>query len=232
MPMHLVQQWSSRFCCDPFVPFALSGQFRSELRLLNPETLEHTYQGIIGLEFALVAKTKAEKALLAAEDQASVLKVEKNSVLEKVARLDEDIKVLKAQLESSQLSVSKDQKRAESAESRLKSLSTSLETTQAELGKAREEANYWCTEWKSLCTEAKEMCQETLEIVLDQVSHLCPSVDFSVINLKTRWDPKGRRIYIPEELLAEDAKAAKTLPEAVVGNAPLKKFVNFGIVLF
>ncbi|MED6170148.1 hypothetical protein PIB30_028128 [Stylosanthes scabra] len=192
----------------------------------------------IGLESALVAKTKAEEALLAAEDQASVLKVEKDSALEnveslsqqlsqkevehrsaleQVARLDEDIKVLKAQLESPQLSVSKDQKRVESAESRLKSLSASLETTQADLGKAREEANYWCTERKSLGTEANEMCQETLEIVLDQVSHLCPGVDFSAINLKTRWDPKGRRIYIPEELLGNGADAAETLPEAVVG---------------
>ncbi|MED6143952.1 hypothetical protein PIB30_010906 [Stylosanthes scabra] len=140
----------------------------------------------IGLESALAAKTKKE--------------VEHRSALEQVAWLDEDIKVLKAQLESSQLSVSKDQKRAESAESRLKSLSASLETAQAELGKAREEANYWCTEWKSLGTEAKEMCQETLEIVLDQ----------------TCWDPKSRRIYIPEELLGDDAEVAETLPEAVV----------------
>ncbi|MED6186365.1 hypothetical protein PIB30_065932 [Stylosanthes scabra] len=45
--MHLVQQWPSRFCCDLFVPFALSGHFRSELRLLYLETLKHTHQGIM-----------------------------------------------------------------------------------------------------------------------------------------------------------------------------------------
>ncbi|MED6197361.1 hypothetical protein PIB30_055827 [Stylosanthes scabra] len=44
---HLVQQWPSRFCCNPFVPFALFGPFRSELRLFNPETLKHTYQDIV-----------------------------------------------------------------------------------------------------------------------------------------------------------------------------------------
>ncbi|MED6196681.1 hypothetical protein PIB30_049612 [Stylosanthes scabra] len=44
MRTHLVQQWPSRFCCDPF---ALSGHFRSELRLLYPETLKHTHQGIV-----------------------------------------------------------------------------------------------------------------------------------------------------------------------------------------
>ncbi|MED6183255.1 hypothetical protein PIB30_036241 [Stylosanthes scabra] len=58
MRTHLVQQWPSRFCCDPFVPVALSGHFRSELRLLNPETLEHTHQGIVrnGKQFKTHAK--------------------------------------------------------------------------------------------------------------------------------------------------------------------------------
>ncbi|MED6159173.1 hypothetical protein PIB30_039851 [Stylosanthes scabra] len=44
---HLVQHWPSRFCCDPFIPFALSGHFRTELRLLYPETLKRTHQGIM-----------------------------------------------------------------------------------------------------------------------------------------------------------------------------------------
>ncbi|MED6170297.1 hypothetical protein PIB30_029549 [Stylosanthes scabra] len=114
----------------------------------------------IGLESTLVAKTKAEEELLAAKDQISVLKVEKISALEylplkemadslahqlsqkavehqsalkRVAQLEEDIKVLKAQLESSHLSVSRDQKRVESAESDSKALATSLETARDEL---------------------------------------------------------------------------------------------------
>ncbi|MED6121297.1 hypothetical protein PIB30_028798 [Stylosanthes scabra] len=44
---HRLQEWPSRFCCDPFIPFALSGHFRSELCLLDPETLKHTHQGIV-----------------------------------------------------------------------------------------------------------------------------------------------------------------------------------------
>ncbi|MED6112106.1 hypothetical protein PIB30_058711 [Stylosanthes scabra] len=67
----------------------------------------------------------------------------------------------------------------------------------------------------SVQAEAQEMCQETLEIVLDQVSHLCPGVDFSAITLKTRWDPKGKRIHVPEELLGDGAEVAETLPEVV-----------------
>ncbi|MED6113029.1 hypothetical protein PIB30_067245 [Stylosanthes scabra] len=106
---------------------------------------------------------------------------------------------------------------AESTESNAKTLAASLETAQAELAKARDEANYWCTEWKSLGTEAKEMCQETLEIVLDQVSHLCPGVDFSAITLKTRWDPKGMRIHVPEELLGDDAEVAEILVGEGIG---------------
>ncbi|MED6121598.1 hypothetical protein PIB30_031703 [Stylosanthes scabra] len=196
----------------------------------------------LGLDGALNAKTKAEEELLSVKDQFSVLEVERDSTLEylplkekadsvaqrlsqkevehqsaleRVAQLDEDLKVLKAQLEFAQLSVSKDQKRAESAESNAKTLAASLETAQAELVKVRDEADYWCTEWKSLSTEAQEMCQETLEIVIDQVSHLCPGVDFSAITLKTRWDSKGRRIHVPEELLGDGAEVVETLPEVV-----------------
>ncbi|MED6132130.1 hypothetical protein PIB30_016342 [Stylosanthes scabra] len=194
----------------------------------------------LGLEAALKAKTKTEEELLAVKDQLSVLKVERDSALEylplkekaeslaqqlkekevehksaleRVAQLDDDIKTLKAQLESAYLSVSNDQKRAEAAKSSVKSLTVSLETARAELRKLREEADYWCAEWKSLGTEAQEMCQATLEVVLDQVSHLCPSVDFSAITLKTRWDPKGKKIYVPEELRGDGAEVAKTLPE-------------------
>ncbi|MED6209004.1 hypothetical protein PIB30_050420 [Stylosanthes scabra] len=47
MRTHSLQQWPSRFCCDLFVPFTLSSHFRSELRLLYPETLKHTHQGIV-----------------------------------------------------------------------------------------------------------------------------------------------------------------------------------------
>ncbi|MED6105902.1 hypothetical protein PIB30_000030 [Stylosanthes scabra] len=120
----------------------------------------------LSLEAALKAKTKTEEELLAAKDQLSVLKlsqkeVEHKSALERVAQLDEDIKVLKAQLKSTQLSMSNDQKRAEAAESSVKPLTVSLETAQAELRKSIEEADYWRR--KSLGTEAQERCQETLE---------------------------------------------------------------------
>ncbi|MED6205589.1 hypothetical protein PIB30_018944 [Stylosanthes scabra] len=184
----------------------------------------------LGLEAALKAKTKTEEELLPVKDQLFVLKVKRDSALEYIPLKEKADSLAQqlsqkevehksalervAQLETAQLSVSNDQKRAYAAESSVKSLTVSLETAQAELRKSREEADYWCTEWKSLGTEAQEMCQETLEIVLDQVSHLCPGVDFSAITLKTRWDLKGKRIHVLEELRG-GAEVAKTLLEVV-----------------
>ncbi|MED6206437.1 hypothetical protein PIB30_026647 [Stylosanthes scabra] len=168
----------------------------------------------LGLEAALKAKTKTEEELLAVKDQLSILKVERDSALEYLP-LKEKAESLAQQLSQKEVEHKSalERKRAEAAESSVKSLTVSLETAQAELRKSREETDYWCTEWKSLGTKAQEMCQETLEVVLDQVSHLCPGVDFSAITLKTRWDPKGKRIYVPEELRGDGAEVAETLPE-------------------
>ncbi|MED6223303.1 hypothetical protein PIB30_072662 [Stylosanthes scabra] len=166
----------------------------------------------LSLEAALKAKTKTEEELLAVKDQLSVLKVERGSALEYLPLKEKADSLAQKEVEHKS---ALERKRAEAAESSVKSLTVSLETAQAELRKSREEADYWCTEWKSLGTEAQEMCQETLEIVLDQISHLCPGVDFSTITLKTRWDPKGKRIYVPEELIGDGAGVAETLPEVV-----------------
>ncbi|MED6128111.1 hypothetical protein PIB30_094547 [Stylosanthes scabra] len=53
------------------------------------------------------------------------------------------------------------------------------------------------------------MVQETFEILMDQVHHLNPTIDYSMITLDTRWDPKAKRIYNPK---AE----AQDQPEPVV----------------
>ncbi|MED6213296.1 hypothetical protein PIB30_091815 [Stylosanthes scabra] len=44
---------------------------------------------------------------------------------------------------------------------------------------------------------------------MDQVRHLNPAIDYSMITLDTRWDPKAKRIYNPK---AE----AQDQPEPVV----------------
>ncbi|MED6149339.1 hypothetical protein PIB30_061404 [Stylosanthes scabra] len=92
-----------------------------------------------------------------------------------------------------------ERKRAVAAEGQAGALAASLKTCQTDLSKATEASDYWRSEWHTLGSEVIEMCQETLDICLDQVSHLCPGVDFSAITLKSRWDPKGRRIFVPQE---------------------------------
>ncbi|MED6169971.1 hypothetical protein PIB30_026153 [Stylosanthes scabra] len=82
---HLVQQWPSRFCCNPFVPLALSGHFHSELRLLNPETLERTHQGIVrnGKQF----KTQKMWDLIGEEFKREVITFFEDVSLDKNANL-------------------------------------------------------------------------------------------------------------------------------------------------
>ncbi|MED6121408.1 hypothetical protein PIB30_029895 [Stylosanthes scabra] len=196
----------------------------------------------VGVETALVAKVKAEKELSAALDQIEVLKGERDSTLsfvpfkerattlegelsekslehqsalDRIVQLEEDQKVLKAQLESSQLSLEMERKRAVAAEGRVVSLTDSLKTCEADLSKATKSSEYWRSEWRTLGSEVTEMCQETLEVCLDQVAHLCPGVDFSAITLKSRWDPKGRRIVVPEEsdVGVEPSSAEKVVQE-------------------
>ncbi|MED6155589.1 hypothetical protein PIB30_006454 [Stylosanthes scabra] len=180
----------------------------------------------VGVETSLAVKIKTEKELSAALDQIEVLKGERDSTLsflpfkekattlkdklsekslehqsalDRIAQLEEDHKVLKAQFESSHLSLETERKRAAAAEGQARSLAVSLKACQVDLSKAIELSEYWRLKWHTLWSEVTEMCQETLDICLDQVSHLCPGVDFSAITLKSRWDPKGRRIFVPQE---------------------------------
>ncbi|MED6140102.1 hypothetical protein PIB30_089950 [Stylosanthes scabra] len=216
------------------------------------------------VETSLAAKIKAEKELSAALDQIEVLKGERDSALsflpfkekattledklsekslehqsalDRIAQLEEDHNVLKAQFESSQLSLETERKRALSAEGQAEALAASLKTCQVDLSKATEVSEYWRSVWRTLGSKVTEMCQETLDICLDQVPHLCPSVDFSAITLKSRWDPKGKRIFVPQEsevegelplqsrtlllLLRVRSQRLEKQQEAV-GNAPLE----------
>ncbi|MED6194590.1 hypothetical protein PIB30_029968 [Stylosanthes scabra] len=175
----------------------------------------------VGVETSLAAKVKVEKELSAALDQIEVLKGERDSALaflplkekvdnlddqlsertteyqsalERIAQLEEDNGVLKAQLESSQFSLEGENKRLEAAEKQAGSFAASLKTCQADLINAIEASEYWCAEWRKLGAEATEMCQETLD---------------------SRWDPKGRRIFVPRESDVEEEppQAQEVVPE-------------------
>ncbi|MED6208583.1 hypothetical protein PIB30_046648 [Stylosanthes scabra] len=100
---------------------------------------------------------------------------------------------------------------------KVESLTQSLKGKQTALGEAEAAAVHSRDEWKSLANETGEMVQETFEILMDQVRHLNPAIDYSMIMLDTLWDPKAKRTYNPKvksqerlEPLVEDQ------PEAVV----------------
>ncbi|MED6205923.1 hypothetical protein PIB30_022208 [Stylosanthes scabra] len=128
------------------------------------------------------------------DDQLSERTAEYRSALDRIAQLEED----------NGLSLEGEKKRSEAAEKQVGSLAASLKTSQADLSKATEASEYWRAERQQLGTEVTVMCHETLDICLDQVSHLCPGVDFSAITLKSRWYPKGRRIFVPQESDVEE----------------------------
>ncbi|MED6203642.1 hypothetical protein PIB30_001340 [Stylosanthes scabra] len=120
------------------------------------------------------------------KDELSEKSLEHQSALDRIAQLLEDNRVLKTQFESSQLSLEGERKWSVAAEKQVESLAASLKTCQADLSKATKAFEYWRSEWQTLGADVTEMCQETLDICLDQVSHLCPGVDFSAITLKSR----------------------------------------------
>ncbi|MED6225557.1 hypothetical protein PIB30_094767 [Stylosanthes scabra] len=118
---------------------------------------------------------------------------------------------LAAELESCRAALLKEKREAEG-------LAKSLGDRQVALESAEAAAAHWQGEWKSLAEETGEMVQETFDILMDQVRHLHPAIDFSVITLDTRWDPKARRIYNPKVEAQEQAgPEAEKQPDPEVG---------------
>ncbi|MED6186573.1 hypothetical protein PIB30_068041 [Stylosanthes scabra] len=52
------------------------------------------------------------------------------------------------------------------------------------------------------------MVQETFDILMDQVRHLSPTIDYLMMTLDTRWDPKAKRIYNPKAETQEQSEPA------------------------
>ncbi|MED6172811.1 hypothetical protein PIB30_053404 [Stylosanthes scabra] len=94
------------------------------------------------------------------------------------------------------------------------------------------------------------MVQETFEILMDQVFHLNPVIDYSMISLDTRWDPKAKRIYNPKAAAQEQSEPVveerldpvagvplgegvrEDVPECPVGAEVEKKMLLLSIACF
>ncbi|MED6214242.1 hypothetical protein PIB30_101065 [Stylosanthes scabra] len=116
-----------------------------------------------------------------------------------MTEVEERAKVQAAKLESCRSALLKVKREAEG-------LAKSLREKQKALDGAEAAAAHWRDEWKSLAEETGDMVQETFEILMDQVRHLNPAIDFSMISLDTRWDPKAKRIYNPKAEAQEQSE--------------------------
>ncbi|MED6117364.1 hypothetical protein PIB30_109347 [Stylosanthes scabra] len=220
---------------------------REILGPLVPEQLLGTAQHLacqltaclqIGIEKAFASKVQLEKEVASLKDQVVVLTAERDSALAapllnariksltqelevsegerlsalaRMAEVEAAAKVQAAELESCHAALLKEKREAEG-------LAKSLGDRQVALESAEAAAAYWQGEWKSLAEETGEMVQETFDILMDQVRHLHPAIDFSMITLDTRWDPKARRIYNPKAEAQEQAgPEAEKRPDPEVG---------------
>ncbi|MED6210931.1 hypothetical protein PIB30_068727, partial [Stylosanthes scabra] len=162
------------------------------------------------VENIFAAKVHLEKELTATKDQGFCLsrpllhakiksltgeleraKGERLSAFDRMKEVEEKAKVQAAELESCRFALAQERKQVESLTQSLKGKQTALDEPKAALV-------HWRGEWRSLAEETGEMVQETFEILMDQVRHLNPAIDYSMITLDTRWNPKAKRIYNPK----------------------------------
>ncbi|MED6177381.1 hypothetical protein PIB30_097588, partial [Stylosanthes scabra] len=116
-----------------------------------------------------------------------------------MAEVEEKAKVQAAQLESCRSALEKEKREAEGLAKSFREKQTALDGDEAATA-------HWQNEWKSLAEETGDMVQETFEILMDQVCHLNPVIDYSMISLDSRWDPKAKRIYNPKAEAQEQSE--------------------------
>ncbi|MED6197910.1 hypothetical protein PIB30_061292 [Stylosanthes scabra] len=213
-----------------------NGPTREILSPLVPEQLLGTAQHLacqltaclqIGIENAFATKVQMEKELSSLKDQVDLLTMEGDSALAapllnaKIKSLTQELEVSKgerlfalarmkeveggarvqaAQLESCRSALEREKKETENLAKSLKEKQTALDGAEAAT------AHHWRDEWKSLSEETGEMVQETFEILMDQVRHLNPAINYSMISLNTHWDPKAKRIYNPKAEAQEQSE--------------------------
>ncbi|MED6150273.1 hypothetical protein PIB30_070851 [Stylosanthes scabra] len=108
-----------------------------------------------------------------------------------------------------------------------KAKAQSLKGKQTALDEAEAAAVHWRDEWRLLGDETGEMVQQTFEILMDQVRHLNPAIDYSMITLDTRWNPKAKRIYNPKAEVQDQPEPVVKQPEPEAEEQRAKEVVKF-----
>ncbi|MED6212709.1 hypothetical protein PIB30_086179 [Stylosanthes scabra] len=180
----------------------------------------------VGIENAFATEVGLEKELAATRDQLDVLTAERDSALAaplltaKIDLLTEGLRLV----EGGRLSALARMKEVEEGAKEKKkdeSFTQSLEQKQTALDEAEAAAGHWREEWKVLAEETGEMVQESFDILMDQGPHLNAAIDYSMITLDTRWDPKTKRSYNPKAQTQEQSEpAAEDQPEPMAEEYP------------
>ncbi|MED6212563.1 hypothetical protein PIB30_084629 [Stylosanthes scabra] len=180
------------------------------------QLLGTAYTRFVGIEGADMAKRQMEKQLAAAKEQINLLIVECDYALA-APPLQKEIDQLKKKIElveGDRLSnLDQLEHMKENAQEQIKwlivhvddlkvdneALAKSLEHEQAQRKNAEAAATKWFGKYKASIVEAQESLENTFEMVMNQVRHLSPGVDFSAITLSTRWDPMSKCVRVPEK---------------------------------
>ncbi|MED6200528.1 hypothetical protein PIB30_086009, partial [Stylosanthes scabra] len=168
----------------------------------------------VGVEKTFAVKVQLEKELAAAREQVDVFTAKRDSALA-APLLHAKIKSLTEELERAKGERLSATEHMEEVERKAKAQPAELESCrkQTALNEAEAAAVHWRDEWRTLGEETGEMVQETFEILMDQVCHLNPAVDYSMITLDTRWDPKAKSIYNPKAEAQDQPEPAMKQPE-------------------
>ncbi|MED6169167.1 hypothetical protein PIB30_019101 [Stylosanthes scabra] len=149
----------------------------------------------VGVETALVAKIKAGKELSAALNQIEVLKGERDSALsflpfkEKATTLEDELSEKKLEHQSAL-------DRIAQLEAEQKVLKAHFESSQLSLEAERKRAVAAEDQVVSLAVSLKA-CQADLSKATEASEYW--RSEWHTLGSESRWDPKGRRIFVPQE---------------------------------
>ncbi|MED6215848.1 hypothetical protein PIB30_001987 [Stylosanthes scabra] len=162
----------------------------------------------VGVETSLAAKMKADKELLAALDQIEILKRERDSALSYLP-FKEKADTLKDQLSEKSGEHQYALDRIAQLEEDNGVLKTQLESSQLSLEGEQKRSAAAEKQAGSLAASLK-----TCQADLSKATEASEYWHFYAITLKSRWDPKGRRIFVPQESNGEEPPLAEeVVPE-------------------
>ncbi|MED6194538.1 hypothetical protein PIB30_029566 [Stylosanthes scabra] len=149
----------------------------------------------VGVETSLAAKMKAEKELSAALDQIEILKGEKDSALSYLP-FKEKADTLKDKLSKKSLEHQSALDRIAQLEEDNRVLKTQFESSQLSFDGERKRSVAAEKQVESLAASLKT-CQTDLSKATEAYEYW--RSEWQTLGTESRWDPKGRRIFVPQE---------------------------------